>query len=103
MEYVVLPLFFVAMYFVLIRPQRKRQQDVVNMQKALGPGDEIITIGGLHGEITEINDDYVDLLVSSDGLVLRYKRSAIADVTRSTDAVAGDDALDWDHPDEDDQ
>lgn len=102
MEYVVLPLFFVAMYFVLIRPQRKRQQEVVSMQQALGPGDEVITIGGLHGEVTEVTDDYVDLLVSSDGLVLRYKRSAVADITRSVGTSDASDDVDWDDSDDSD-
>lgn len=89
MELVVLPLFFVAMYFVLIRPQRKRQQEVVSMQSSLAVGDDVVTIGGLHGQVTDIGDDSVDLQVTADGVVLRFRRSAVADIVREPADVDG--------------
>lgn len=90
MELIILPLFFVAMYFVLIRPQRKRQQEVQDMQSSLAVGDDVVTIGGLHGEVTEIGADHVDLQVTSDGVVLRFRRSSVADVIREPATVDED-------------
>lgn len=50
-------LIFVVFYFMLIRPQRKRDKEVKNMRSALTVGDEIVTIGGIHGKIVKVNDE----------------------------------------------
>lgn len=74
-------LFFVlligVMYLVLIRPQQKRQKEVREMQASLSKGDDVITIGGLHGQVYAISDDFVDLQVNDD-TILRFQRNAIA-------------------------
>ena len=54
--FVYLALFFVA-YLILIRPHKKRQEKIAEMQSNLKPGDDIITASGLHGKVIEINDD----------------------------------------------
>jgi len=73
---------FVAMYFLLIRPQRKRQQAHDAMLRELRDGDDVVTVGGLHGTVIDIRDDgAVDLEVTDD-VVLRYERSAIQRVLR---------------------
>ena len=48
---------FGLMYFMMIRPQKKQQQQHQEMMNALKPGDEIVTIGGLHGVVSEVNAD----------------------------------------------
>lgn len=71
--------FLAIMYFVMIRPQQKRQKQHKQMLDALGSGDDVVTIGGMHGRVAEVADDFVDLDVTDD-VVLRFQKSAIARV-----------------------
>lgn len=75
-------LMFVLFYFLLIRPQQKRQKAVQSMQSSLKKGDKIVTIGGLHGFIDSI-DDTKAVIKCGDGSRLTYERSAIRDVVES--------------------
>ena len=50
---------FVIMYFVMIRPQRKKEKEAQEMINALSVGDKIVTIGGIWGKIVKIKDDYI--------------------------------------------
>ena len=68
---------FAVFYFLIIRPQRKRQQDQQAILAALKPGDRIITIGGIYGEIESMNDESLVIKVES-GSVLRIARQAVA-------------------------
>ncbi|HLR41320.1 MAG TPA: preprotein translocase subunit YajC [Virgibacillus sp.] len=72
-------LMFVIFYFLLIRPQQKRQKQVREMQSNLEKGNEIITIGGLHGEIDALDESTV-IIVTGGGTKLTYDRSAIREV-----------------------
>ncbi|HLR75102.1 MAG TPA: preprotein translocase subunit YajC [Virgibacillus sp.] len=72
-------LMFVIFYFLLIRPQQKRQREVREMQDALQKGDSVITIGGLHGDVHAIDEDAIVIDVG-DGTKLTYDRAAIRDV-----------------------
>ncbi|WP_430785047.1 preprotein translocase subunit YajC [Virgibacillus flavescens] len=74
-------LMFVIFYFLLIRPQQKRQKQVKQMQSDLKKGDSIITIGGLHATIHAIDESSV--IVVSDGVKFTYDRSAIREVSNS--------------------
>ncbi|HTN48474.1 MAG TPA: preprotein translocase subunit YajC [Burkholderiaceae bacterium] len=56
---------FIVFYFLLIRPQVKRQKEHKSMVDALSKGDEVVTAGGIVGKITEIADQYVTLQVAS--------------------------------------
>ena len=58
-------LIFAVFYFLLIRPQAKRQKEHKAMVEALNKGDEVVTAGGIVGKITEIADQYVTLQVAS--------------------------------------
>ncbi|WP_096440370.1 preprotein translocase subunit YajC [Alteribacter populi] len=73
-------LMFAIFYFLLIRPQQKRQKKVQQMHAALEKGDKIITIGGMHGTIDAIDDDRVIIAVDN-GSKLTFDRQAIRDVT----------------------
>ncbi|MEU7751884.1 preprotein translocase subunit YajC [Micromonospora sp. NPDC049101] len=73
-------LLFGVMYFMMIRPQQKRRREAETMQSGLGPGDEVVTIGGLYGTVTGIEDDTV-LIEVAPGVQTRYARAAIARVT----------------------
>ena len=58
-------LIFIVFYFLLIRPQVKRQKAHKTMVEALNKGDEVVTAGGMVGKITEIADQYITLQVAS--------------------------------------
>lgn len=58
-------LMFVILYFLMIRPQMKRQKEHRNMVANLGKGDEVITTGGLLGKVIKITDSYITVEVSS--------------------------------------
>ncbi len=72
-----LVVMFVVFYFLIIRPQRKRQQDQQATLAALKPGDRIITIGGIYGEIESMTDENLVIKVES-GNTLRIARQAVA-------------------------
>ncbi|MFI1196608.1 preprotein translocase subunit YajC [Micromonospora sp. NPDC020750] len=79
-------LLFGVMYFMMIRPQQKRRREAEQMQSALGFGDEVVTIGGLYGTVTEVDDDTV-LLEVAPGVQSRYARPAIARVVNRAERV----------------
>ena len=64
-----------ALYFLLIRPQKRRAQALRDFQGALSVGDEVRTAGGIIGRVTELGDDSVRLDV--DGVTLRFARGAV--------------------------
>jgi preprotein translocase subunit YajC len=75
-------LLFGVMYFLMIRPQQKRRREAMQMQAALSPGDEIVTIGGLHATVVAVDDDVVTVEIAP-GVNVRYSRPAIARVVQS--------------------
>jgi len=78
-------LLFGVVYFLMIRPQQKRRREALAMQNQLGPGDQIVTIGGLHGTIVSIDDDVATLEVAP-GVQVRFARQAIARTLPRQDA-----------------
>jgi len=75
-------LLFGAMYFLFIRPNKRRRQQQIEMQSTIGPGDEILTVGGLYGTVQEIDDERVVLEVAP-GVTNQYSRQAISSVVHS--------------------
>ncbi|SDI85195.1 preprotein translocase subunit YajC [Natribacillus halophilus] len=76
---IMLVLMFAIVYFLLIRPQQKRQKKIREMHSNLQKGDDIITIGGLHATIDALDEDKIVLDVN-DGRKLTYDRSAVREV-----------------------
>lgn len=72
-------LMIAIFYFLLIRPQQKRQKQIQQMQASLEKGDKVVTIGGLHGFIDSLEVDTV-VIRCGDGSKLTYDRSAIREV-----------------------
>ena len=64
-QFLPLVLIFVVFYFLLIRPQTKRQKEHKSMVETLGKGDEVVTSGGIIGKITELSDQYMVVQVAS--------------------------------------
>lgn len=69
-------LMMVIMYFILIRPQQKRQKEAQNLQKSLAPGDQVVTIGGVHGTVTTVHEKTVTVRVAEGKI--EFDRTAIA-------------------------
>jgi preprotein translocase subunit YajC len=76
-QLLLLPLMFVLFYFLMIRPQQKRQRETDDMLKALRRGDVVRTSGGIRGEIADITDADVTLLIA-DKVKINVLRSHIA-------------------------
>jgi preprotein translocase subunit YajC len=76
---------FGFLYFVLVRPQRRRQQETRQMIAALKPGDEIVTAGGIYGTVTELLDDDDVLVEIAPQLRVRVARRAIGAVIHRED------------------
>jgi len=74
-----LVILFVLMYFVLLRPQMKRQKEQKAMIEALAKGDEVVTAGGVLGRITKMGDSIVHVEVAS-GIELQIQRASVAQV-----------------------
>ena len=72
-------LVFAIFYFLIIRPQNKRQKETKSMLSALKKGDRVVTIGGIRGTIFSIKDDAVVLKVD-DNTKIQFSRSAVGSV-----------------------
>ena len=74
-----LVLMFVVLYFVMIRPQMKKQKEHRTMIEALAKGDEVATAGGLLGTVTKLGDAYLTLQLAA-GVEVQLQRSAIVQI-----------------------
>ena len=74
-------LIFVIFYFMILRPQQKRAKERQKLLESLKKGDKVITSGGLHGKIVNV-DEKTLLLDVGDNLKLKFERSAVNVVTR---------------------
>lgn len=76
MSFLPIILMFVVLYFLMIRPQMKRQKEQKSMMEALGKGDEVVTAGGMVGKVTKVADAYVTLEVSN-GTEIVVQKAAV--------------------------
>jgi preprotein translocase subunit YajC len=74
-----LVLMFVVLYFVMIRPQMKRQKEHRAMIDALAKGDEVATAGGVIGRITRLGETYLGVEIAN-GVEVQVQRSAVVQV-----------------------
>jgi preprotein translocase subunit YajC len=79
---IVIVALFVLLYLLILRPQRRRTTDQLQMQDTLQVGDEVITAGGIRGEVRQLDEDVLKVEIAPD-IVVRVDRRAIA-------AVVGD-------------
>ncbi|HEY8727395.1 MAG TPA: preprotein translocase subunit YajC [Gaiellaceae bacterium] len=77
--YIFILALLALMWFMLIRPQRRRQQDARRMLEQIGVGKEIVTAGGLYGRVTAVAGDEVRIEIA-DGVEVRIARRAVAAV-----------------------
>ena len=84
---ILLAVMFVALYFFMIRPQKKQEKQINDMRNSLQVGDEITTIGGIIGKVVSIKEETLVLETSRDGTKIRILRSAVRCVdVRAEDA-----------------
>ena len=74
---IVMAVLFVFFWFVLIRPEKKRQKKIDEMRGNLAKGNHVVTAGGMHGTITRIENNFLILKVE-DGSKIKFDKSAIA-------------------------
>ena len=73
---IMMVLIFVVMYFFMVRPQQKRQKELVKFRNSLEKGQKIITAGGIYGTIKEVKENYVLVDVDSN-VTLRLDKSMV--------------------------
>ena len=71
---------FIAMYFLMIRPQKKKDKQIADMRNSLQVGDEIVTIGGICGKIVKTKDESIIIAVGADKVKFEMKRWAVSTV-----------------------
>ncbi|MGA8392793.1 MAG: preprotein translocase subunit YajC [Burkholderiaceae bacterium] len=74
-----LVLMFVVLYFVMIRPQMKKQKEHRAMVDALAKGDEVVTAGGMLGKVTKLGEGYISAEIAN-GVEVQLQRSAVVQV-----------------------
>ena len=80
----------VFFYFFLIRPQKKQEKEAANMRNSLEIGDEVVTIGGIIGQIVSIKGETVTIATGKDRNKIRFLKSAIREVTVKINAPVAD-------------
>ena len=78
----------VIMYFFMIRPQNKKQKEIANFRKSLQVNQKVITAGGIHGIIKEINDDHIVLEIATNVKIKIDKNSIFADASAANQQPA---------------
>lgn len=81
-------LLFGVMYFILIRPQKKQQKKTQDMLNQIKPGDPVVTIGGLHGVVEEVDTQKNTVTLDCEGIFLTFEKRAISRVVPGS-TVAG--------------
>ena len=74
-----LVLMFVVLYFVMIRPQMRRQKEAKAMIEALAKGDEVVTAGGVLGKVTRLGDSFLHVEIAN-GVEIQIQRTAVVQV-----------------------
>jgi preprotein translocase subunit YajC len=76
---IIIVVMFVVMYFLAIRPQQRKQRAAQEMLSRVSPGDEIVTVGGIYGDVVEVHDDRIVLEIAED-VQIEVARRAIAQI-----------------------
>jgi len=80
MSLILIVVMFVALYFFMIRPQKRQEREVNNMRNNLQVGDEITTIGGIIGKIVSIKEETVMIETGHDRTKIRILKTAVRNV-----------------------
>ena len=78
---VMMGLIFVVMYFFMIRPQQKKQKELVKFRNSIAKGDKVITAGGIYGKVVDVTDNYVFMEIDSNVKIKVDKSSIVKDIS----------------------
>ena len=84
----ILVVFFLIMYFIMIRPEKKKQKNIEAMRNALTVGDEIVTIGGIMGVVVNVTEDNITIETGEDKVRVKFKKWAVSSNVRAEAAEA---------------
>ena len=70
-------IFIVVFYFLVIRPQKKREKEITEMRDALKVGDVVVTIGGIKGKILKVGEDYITIETGQDKTKMELTRWSV--------------------------
>ncbi len=87
-QFVILPVIFGIMYFLLIRPQQKKMKETKAMIEAVRRGDEVLTGGGIIGKVTKVGEDGVLEVEIAPGVKVKVAKQTIASVMSKTEPAA---------------
>ena len=79
MSFLPLILMFAVLYFIMIRPQMKRQKEHRNMLAAMAKGDEVVTNGGIVGKVTKVTDAYVGVEIA-EGTEITVQKASVTTI-----------------------
>lgn len=79
MSFLPIILMFAVLWFIMIRPQMKRQKEAKAMMEALAKNDEVVTAGGILGRVTKVNEQYVTVEVA-EGTEITVQKNAVTTV-----------------------
>lgn len=85
---IILVAFLAIMYFMLIKPQKKKEQEIENMRSSIKIGDEIVTIGGIMGRVVKTKDESLIIQVGADKTKFEVKRWAVSSVDKKGEGSA---------------
>ena len=84
-QIIILVVFIAIMYFLLIRPQKKKEQEINKMRSSIAVGDQIVTIGGICGKVIKTKDDTLIIQVGADKTKMEMKRWAVSTIEKKSD------------------
>lgn len=87
-NFIILIIFFVGVYFLLIRPQKKKEKAITAMRDGVQVGDKIITIGGICGQVVKTNPDSLIIMVGADKTKFEVMRWSISNVLTKSEVRA---------------
>ncbi len=82
---IILVVFAVLMYFLLIKPQKKKEKQINDMRNSITVGDEIVTIGGICGKVVKTKTDSIIIQVGADKTKFEMKKWCISSVEKKSD------------------
>ncbi|MBR4033302.1 MAG: preprotein translocase subunit YajC [Clostridia bacterium] len=88
---IMIVIMFAVFYFFAIRPQKKQEKETQQMRDSLSIGDEIVTIGGIVGIITNITDETITIISSRDRTRIQFLKSAVSRVQVAANSQDGSD------------
>jgi len=77
MQFLPLVLIVIVFYFFMIRPQSKKAKEAKQFREALAKGDKVVTIGGLHGKVVEVKEQYLIINIAN-GVDVKVQKSAVS-------------------------